>query len=354
MSEAGGEKILVLRLSAMGDVALLAPVFKSFTATYPKHTIVLVTRPKFAVFFDGFKNVRCFPADVDKHFSGFLGIFRLFFSLRPIRPTLVIDAHDHLRTRLISFLFRLSGTKIFRFDKGRAEKKEITRKHNKKLHQLKHTVERYADAFLKAGFALNLLSTPAFAPKYTVEENTAQWLASKNISKTSPWIGVAPFAAHVSKIWPLDRYERVIEKCLSQANAHFFLFGGGKPEVEFFETLVKKFPNHCTCVAGQLKLPEEMALMTQLDLMLCTDSSNMHLAALNGVPTLSIWGGTHPATGFGPWGSNHQILQTDALPCRPCSVFGTATCHRGDFACLTSISEHQVVATLLEAIAKDK
>ena len=77
------------------------------------------------------------------------------------------------------------------------------------------------------------------------------------------------------------------------------------------------------------------------------DSGNMHLAALSGVPVLSIWGATHPDAGFGPWGQGEEaILQipTDELTCRPCSVFGNKPCWRGDLACLTSISVETVAA----------
>jgi ADP-heptose:LPS heptosyltransferase len=93
-------------------------------------------------------------------------------------------------------------------------------------------------------------------------------------------------------------------------------------------------------------MPQEIALMQHLDLMLCTDSSNMHLAALSGAPLLSIWGGTHPDVGFGPFGRGKEsILQIDRteLPCRPCSVFGTETCYRGDFACMNKIEVDAVV-----------
>ena len=99
-------------------------------------------------------------------------------------------------------------------------------------------------------------------------------------------------------------------------------------------------------VAGQLKMKQEVALMTQLDLMLCVDSSNMHLAALLGIPLLSIWGGTHPDVGFGPYGKGEEsIIQVsrEELPCRPCSVYGKEKCYRGDFACLTNITPEYVV-----------
>ena len=120
------------------------------------------------------------------------------------------------------------------------------------------------------------------------------------LSKKEKWIGIAPFAMHASKIWPVQNYAKVIEQLIKKFPAKFFLFGGGKKDLVFFESLKETFPGHCVIVAGQLKIKQELALMRQLDLMLCVDSSNMHLASLAGTPILSIWGGTHPDVGFGP------------------------------------------------------
>lgn len=92
--------------------------------------------------------------------------------------------------------------------------------------------------------------------------------------------------------------------------------------------------------AGQLKIRQEIALMKTLDLMVCVDSSNMHLAALAGVPVLSIWGGTHPGVGFAPFAKDAGVIQVtrEELPCRPCSVFGREYCYVGGFPCLTRIA----------------
>ena len=82
--------------------------------------------------------------------------------------------------------------------------------------------------------------------------------------------------------------------------------------------------------------------------MVSMDSANMHLAALAGVPTVSIWGATHPNMGFAPLGENHRYVQVDVeeLSCRPCSVFGQTPCHRGDLACLGRIDAAQVAGTV--------
>ena len=338
----------------MGDVVLLVPVIRSFVATYPDVEVTVVTRPKFASFFTDIDRVIPFPADVDHTYNGIFGMRDLFKKLlKKASYDVVIDMHDHIRTIMLRNLFKVFAGRVIVFDKGRKEKRAITREDNKSQVQLIHTVERYRLAFEKAGFPFAILPRPYFVIKDNISAETTEWLNQNGIQKKERWVGIAPFARHTSKIWPLNNYENLISLMVEKSALRFFLFGGGDAEVEFLTDLQKKFPEHIVVVAGQLKLKQELALMEMLDLMLCVDSSNMHLAALMGTPLLSIWGGTHPDVGFGPYGNGEEsIIQINLteLPCRPCSVYGREKCLRGDFACLAWITPDQVVSHVMNAL----
>jgi ADP-heptose:LPS heptosyltransferase len=338
----------------MGDVALLMPVIKSLVRAHHDVEVTVVTRPKFAPLFYDMERVVAFAADVDYTYNGVFGMRDLFRTLvRRADYDLVIDAHDNIRSIFLRTLFKLFGTEVVVFEKGRPEKQAFARKENKVVTPLPHTVERYQNAFVKAGHNFNLISAPYFTLNDALQTAASDWLTRKNLQKNERWIGVAPFAAHVSKIWPLENYVPLIEKVLSKTPAKFFLFGGGNKEVKFFESLQQKFPEHCIVTSAQLKLRQEVALMQYLDLMLCVDSSNMHLATLAGVPVLSIWGGTHPEVGFSPFGKgNESIIQIsrDELPCRPCSVYGRETCYVGGFPCLTRITPDNVIERIFQRI----
>lgn len=344
------KKILVLRFSAMGDMVLLVPVIRSLVATHADIEVTVVTRPKFASFFTDMDRVVPFPADVDYTYSGIFGMRELFGKLlRKGSYDVVVDVHDHIRTILLRNLFKIFGTPVVVYDKGRPEKRGFTRKENKRLKPLIHTVERYRLAFEKAGLPIVLQSSfPQITIKQSTREQLSDWLHANSLSKNEKWIGIAPFAKHASKIWPVENYSAVIDLWIKKGPVRFFLFGGEK-DVKFFESLKERFPEHVVIAAGHLKLKLELELISMLDLMLCVDSSNMHLAAMMGIPLLSIWGGTHPDVGFGPYGKGSEsILQVgvDVLSCRPCSVYGKEKCYRGDFACLNYIKPEVVVSRM--------
>jgi ADP-heptose:LPS heptosyltransferase len=339
----------------MGDVALMVPVIRSLVKAHQEVEVTVVTRPRFAPFFYDIERVKVFPADVDNTYNGIFGMRDLFRTLiRKSSYDVVIDLHDHVRTMVLRTFFKLFFTDVVVFHKGRNEKKAFTRKKNKVTTPLPHTIDRYHAAFTKAGFSFDLLPPPYFDLNDKLEGIAREWLNMKGLQKNEKWIGLAPFAMHASKIWPLENYINLIQETLDKALAKFFLFGGGDREIKFFESLQKKFPDVCVITAGQLKIRQEIALMKHLDLMVCVDSSNMHIAALAGVPVLSIWGGTHPAVGFAPFGKNQTMLQIsrDELPCRPCSVYGRENCYVGGFPCLTRITPKLVAEEILRVTSQ--
>ena len=177
-------KILVLRFSAMGDVVLLVPVIRSFVTTYPDVEVTVVTRPKYASFFTNMERVVPFPADVDHTYNGILGMRDLFKKLlKKASYDVVLDMHDHIRTVMLRSMFKIFFTRVIVFEKGRKEKKAITRQVNKATAPLMHTVERYRLAFEKAGFPFAIQRPPYFLLKESVLEETDEWLKNNNLNK---------------------------------------------------------------------------------------------------------------------------------------------------------------------------
>ncbi len=327
-------KICVVRLSALGDVAMLVPVLDSFVRAYPQHEVCVVTRQNFAPLFTDIQNVTLvFPDLYDKH-KGVRGLFNFFRELKKsFKPDIFLDLHDVLRTKILRKYFAWSRTKVFVFNKGRAEKRALTRTENKVRKPLKHTSERYADSFRAAGFDFKIEFLPK---KYSLPEGFKFQPQKKKI-------GIAPFAAHRGKMYPEARMRDVI-KYLSDLNFQIFIFGGGASEKMKAHGLERDFKTVKSLI-GRFSLSDEIAVMSHLDAMVVPDSGNMHLAALAGVPIVSIWGATHPFAGFTPVVSSkiHSIVQLPDLACRPCSVFGEKPCYKGTWECLTGIKPGDVM-----------
>ena len=227
--------------------------------------------------------------------------------------------HNVLRTKILSFFFKKTAT----LDKGRTEKKLLTRKENKIKKPLKPTTERYADVFRKLGFTLKL--------SHQLIPNSQQ----------KSGIGFAPFAQHEGKMLPIEKSLDLV-KVLSQKN-QVYLFGGSKKEVDVLSKWEQELEN-VTSLAGKLSLKEELKKIAELEVMISMDSANMHLASLVGTRVVSVWGATHYFAGFLGYGqSENDIVEIKNLECRPCSVFGNKPCYRGDYACLNQIEIPEIL-----------
>ncbi|WP_369858602.1 glycosyltransferase family 9 protein [Aquimarina sp. I32.4] len=311
--------ILVIRLSAMGDVAMTIPVLRVFRATYPDVKLTVLTRKFFAPLFSDIDNLEVYHADVDKKHKGILGLTRLSNELKKQKITAVADLHNVLRSNILKNLFFLKGIKTIQIDKGRAEKKALTRSKGKVFKQLKTTHQRYADVFSALGYPIDL-STHRFPAKQSLTPDILELTQNS----TKKWLGIAPFAQYDSKTYPLESIVEVIDTLDKEENFEIFLFGGGKREADILNNIASKYKN-VTNVIGKLPFEGELKLIGNLDIMLSMDSGNAHLAAMHGVPTITLWGVTHPYAGFMPFGQpiEHAILPNLAKYDQiPTSIYG--------------------------------
>ncbi|WP_158975111.1 glycosyltransferase family 9 protein [Cellulophaga sp. L1A9] len=311
--------ILVIRLSAMGDVAMTVPVLLAFQEQYPDVKISLLTRAFFKPMFSQLQNVSIIEADLKGRHKGMIGLYRLQKELKALKVDAIADLHNVLRTNIVRQYFKTSKIPFIQIDKGRAEKKALVAKKNKKFIALKTSHQRYADVFEKLGFPLNLEESKLLK-KESINENT-QNLVGKG---TKTWIGIAPFAAFPGKMYPLASMEKIVSELNNTNRYKIILFGGGAKEKEELSKWENNYSNTIN-MAGQIALEEELAVISQLDIMVAMDSGNAHLAAMFGTPTLTLWGVTHPYAGFYPFRQkekNALLSDIAKYPLIPTSIYG--------------------------------
>lgn len=340
-------KVLVIRLSSFGDVAMLVPAVYSVAARYPQTKFHVLTRSAFAPLFDnlGF-NISSISVDLNDTHSGF-GFFKIFKRLRGQGFTHIVDEHDVLRSKIVRNYLRLVGKKIFVIDKGRREKRTMIRT-KKTYPPLEPTVGRYLDVFEKAGFPAEM----TFSNYFEFSNRDFYQLRHVIKEKKGQWIGIAPFSKHEQKNYPIDRMEKIVAELSANGDYNIFLFGGSREERKMLEEWSLKYKN-VNNMSKRLSLMNELLLISYLEVMISMDSANMHLASLVQVPVVSIWGATHPSLGF--YGFNQDLcnaIQIEDLDCRPCSVYGNIPCARGDLACLTRIGEQSILDKTISILEK--
>lgn len=330
------KKLLVIRFSALGDIAMSVPVVHDLAMQYPDLDITMLSREMARPLFEQMpENVHFIAADLKGRHKGLLGLCRLWRDAHLSDFDYIADFHDVLRTWWLRAEGCLRRKKMAKIDKGREGKKALTRQKNKVFVQQATSFERYAKVLEHLGLPIK--------PQFNKLDYSAFCETRKEDNET--WIGIAPFAKHLAKVYPLGKMEQVIKTLSERKNTTVFLFGGGEEEKRQIAELCAKYPNVKTAKSLQ-GLKGELALMGQLDIMLSMDSANMHLASLVGTRVVSIWGGTHPYAGFMGWKQKpNDCIQLD-MSCRPCSVYGNKPCLRGDYACMSGIAPEQIIEKL--------
>lgn len=312
-----------MRLSAMGDVAMIAPVLRALVHQNSGLKVTVVSRPFFKPFFENIPNVSFFAFDENERHKGFLGLMRLFRELKALQVDAFADLHNVLRSKIVRNMFALIGTKTAFVDKARAEKKALTREENKIFKPLTPITERHAKVFQQLGFTVDLLSR-SIGMEFPKKGILTSEIIEITGDKTQKWIGIAPFAQYDSKVYPLDLMQGVINQLSENKEYKILLFGGGKKEVEILDSLALNKSNVIN-VAGKIKLQQELALISNLDVMLSMDSGNAHIAAMFGVKVVTLWGATHPFAGFSPFNQpleNALVSDRNKFPKLPTSIYG--------------------------------
>ena len=331
----------------MGDVAMAVPVIRALTEKYPECKITVLSKPFFKPLFDEIPQVSFFAAQVNTKHKGILGLFKLYRELKKENITHVADFHNVLRSKILRTLFIFDGKPCMFIDKGRAEKKALTRAKNKIFKQLKTSHQRYADVLNKLGFTLDL-SNPTQINKKKLSKKITLFTGLKK----DTWIGIAPFAAFKGKIYPLQLMEEVIKEMASKG-FKIFLFGGGKREIEILNSIENTYKNVIN-LAGHFSFKEELEVIGELDLMVSMDSGNAHLAAMQHVKTITLWGVTHPYAGFAPF---HQpddycvISDLKKYPKIPCSIYGNKVINGYENA-MKTISPAKVIEKIMYVLNK--
>ena len=322
---------MIIRLSTLGNVAMLVPTLTQLSMTYPDDRFVLVALKPLQPLLYGLDNFRFHEADAQVEAGR--GLWQLAKQIAAYQPSKVFDLQGDYRGMLLRWMMRLRHIPTACIRRGAAERRRLIRLGAERCNRIKTESERYYDTFVAGG----LRPTGDVLP---MKVNSEALSDVKQLfgEKKGHWIGIAPFAKHVSNVLPYKTMKELIGYYAHQPDTRVFLFGGGHIEIEMLRQWSSLWPN-VESVSDRLSMGGELELMRLIDGMICMDSANQHLAAIVGCPILSIWCGTHPYMGFAAWGKANTQMLSLPLTCRPCSIHGTNTCKYRNFACKAITSE---------------
>lgn len=315
-------KILIIRLSSIGDIILTQPVVAAIRKQYPEATIDYITKAAFATLVEKFGCVDNIIAWEES--------LVLLLKLNKQKYDLCIDLHNKLNTFLIRLFTNAKRSVIY--DKKHNLRRKIVA--HKTTENISSTLDLYYTVLDKLGISYS----PEY-PKLILDYDSTS--DSKNIK-----IGIFPGAMHKTKQYPPAKLIELISMMPDHWQVHLF---GSKSEIDLCMQVesgsAKIRKNHC----GKLNLDQLCYSITDMDFIISNDSGPMHIAAALHKPQLAFFGATDPVLGFVPMNEDALVI-SKVLNCKPCSLHGSSKCPKGHFNCMLSIDNNRVIEMVKKKI----
>ena len=330
-------KILLIRLSSLGDIVLTTPAIRAVRANFPNaHIAMLVAKQSADVLRENphLDEIITFDRLAKNKDTG--EMWRVIRLLRERKFTLAIDLQRKFRTEILMYL---SGAPQ-RVGKGRLCSVRVAEKGNK------HATAHYFDLLHAAGIPAAYPQLELFLAE-SERKDAVQRLKAAGIVDGQLKVGLFPGAGWKLREWMPARFAAIGDRLVEHFNAEVLIFGG-QHESELVKTVMNLMEMRSIPFAGNLQIRQLAACIEQCDLFVTNDTGPMHIAAGVGTPTLSLFGpGNHIR--FQPLGASHQIIR-HAVPCSPCKQF-TNKCK--DNICMKGIGVDEVWHAISRTLRKD-
>lgn len=326
MNLSQAKKILIIRLSSLGDVLLTTPVVRSIKKKHPDLLINFLIKENFQ---DAVKlNPNLDKIIIYEDSEVFLDQLKLN------DYDMIIDLQNNLRSKKIVKKLELP---TYKFVKPNLEKFLLVHFKINLLKDAKPIPVRYADTIPE-------LKLDDYGPELFIPESSQSDLDNQHNN-----IGFCPGAVHFTKRWPLEYFAELGNKLSNEKYQIVIL--GGESDRSICSDLQKLIPNSID-LSNNNDLFQTAAHMKNCKLIICNDSGLMHTATSLNIPVISIFGSTVKEFGFAPYKSENLIIEDSTLSCRPCSHIGRKKCPKKHFNCMTKTTAEIVYSQFCEFLER--
>jgi heptosyltransferase I len=168
-------------------------------------------------------------------------------------------------------------------------------------------------------------------------------LSEGGIRPDQPFVVINPMAKWETKLWQQHKFAQVADCIRAEFNLPV-VFTGGPDDQAYIHTILARMKTKALILSGRTDLMTLAAVLQRAALMITTDTGPMHIAAALGTPTVALFGPTSPGR-TGPYGAGHRVLRAD-WACSPCFKRRCSDAA----ACMASISVEQVMAATADLL----
>jgi lipopolysaccharide heptosyltransferase II len=338
---------LVIRLSSVGDIVLTSPLLRALRARFPDTTIDVLVKSSYVGLVRHNPHVTRVIEFPDRGTLIDALAVRQEILERPY--DLVVDAHDSLRSRVLTAGMR----NVVRINKRKIPRTFLV--HGKvdlyaRFGGSPDVPARCIEPVAHLGVTDDGLPPEVFFPP-EMSETVAVMLEGEGIPRDARVLGLCPSSRHINKRWPAERYAEAAAQIAGALNVPVVIFGSAEERTQsvgIVELIRRLSPAvKVANLAGWLTLAETAAAIDRCAVVITNDTGLMHIASARSRPLVAIFGPTVKQFGFFPRGGASRVLETQGLACRPCTHIGLPYCPQKHFTCMNSITVASVVREAL-------
>ena len=339
------QRILIVKLSAIGDVVQALPTLEAIKKTFPGSAVDWVVEEAAAGILDGHplidrllisrrRNWLRMLRSPFRSLAGMREICGFIRDLRRFRYDLAIDLQGLLKSGMIMGIAQ--AERKLGFDRTRELSYLFLNERLPAYDIEKHALERYLDVarYLGAREPATTCSLPIEPELERMRERIA-----RELTPGRPLILINPQARWETKLWKDDRFAQLADRLIRERNAAV-IFTGGSQDRTVTSRIRGMMQEQAYDWTGETSLKELAALTRLADLVITTDTGPMHLAAAAGGRVVALFGPTAPWR-TGPYGPHHVVVRT-GVGCSPC--FGRH-CDQGR-RCMADMTVDDVLQSL--------
>jgi lipopolysaccharide heptosyltransferase II len=333
-------KILIIRLSSIGDIILTTPLLRSVRNTYPDARITYVTKKQFTSLLADSPYIHELIAfDKADGFRGLRGIKR---QLKKQHFDVYLDIHKNWRSRYlrIGLGVKLAGT----YPKYIIRRTLLVRLKLNLYRHIQPVYLRYFQAARKLGVQYDGKGTEIQVSQ-AATATVRDLLTARGYGFDRPLVIICPGATYFNKRWKSDGFVETARHLIREKSA-FVVVHGGREDAALCHEIAEGINSGAVNMAGTLGLSESAALLGLSSLVIANDSGLLHLAQSQKRPVIGIYGSTTRELGFFPLEGNSVAVEAP-VPCRPCTPKGLNYCPKTHFHCMNHITADRVIAAAL-------
>ena len=317
------DRILIIRLSALGDCVHVLPAFANLRRAFPQAKIAWAVEDRFASLLEGLPGldeVLVFPRSEFRGLwwkpwlwpSGMVRAMGIARALRKFAPTVAFDFQGNLKSAMHAKHCR-APAKV-----GLDDAKEGAERHYNYRVKIDGNVHRVERGFELLRAAEVPVTVQRLSPAIPERDRAAidGWLRHQNARHTVVChVGTSKFGAF--KRWPIEKWSRV-GALLTREGQRTVLFAWGPGERGMAEEAARGANSERVVVGPDTpRIGTLAALIARAAVVVGCDSGPLHLAAMMNAPVVGIYGPKDPAI-YGPWCDRHVVVWK-GMPCSPCT-----------------------------------